>query len=358
MKNQETTFWHTRNRQRIEQQRVTNSLDLINLRAKQQHKKRWNDLSEISEDSNDDYLDEMIADEITSVVSEKSDKDSIGNLATKNEMIKEMMSLYQCGENLKQRVRIICVGGGLYAYNGVCYDKVDNNELMTIYRDKVDKTLHNSKSLNVMGNLYKFLQTDSEIQATIDYSAVDDLAVLKNGVFDVRNQKLMKHSEKYMFMYRINASYTMEDETPLFDEFLENVTGGESVLIKRMWYLIAYLCMHSVAAKCFFVLGTAPNSGKSVFGRFIQSLFDAKFVSSIALNDMNREFSLGPIVGKAVNVSMDLPATKLNAAAVSKLKMLTGDDMITINEKHVPEFSYYNRAKGCSECAAAPVEQG
>ena len=82
MKNQETTFWHTRNRQRIEQQRVTNSLDLINLRAKQQHKKRWNDLSEISEDSNDDYLDEMIADEITSVVSEKSDKDSIGNLAT------------------------------------------------------------------------------------------------------------------------------------------------------------------------------------------------------------------------------------------------------------------------------------
>lgn len=54
---------------------------------------------------------------------------------------------------------------------------------------------------------------------------------------------------------------------------------------------------------------------------------------------------MGTLVGAAVNISLDLPSSRLSPIAVSKLKMLTGGDMITINEKYVPQFKYQNRAK-------------
>lgn len=92
-------------------------------------------------------------------------------------------------------------------------------------------------------------------------------------------------------------------------------------------------------------MGEAPDSGKSLLGNFIESLFNERYVSNIALNDFNKEFSLAPIVGSAVNISLDLPASTLNASAVSKLKMLTGNDTININKKYVSEIRYKNRAK-------------
>ena len=95
----------------------------------------------------------------------------------------------------------------------------------------------------------------------------------------------------------------------------------------------------------FFVMGQASNSGKSLFGHFIQKLFDSSCVSAIALSDMNGEFSLGQLVGKTVNISLDLPHSKVSVAAASKLKMLTGGDLITVNEKYRKQFKYQNRAK-------------
>lgn len=344
------SFWRERNQHLARQKGADDSLCRKQMKAKQQHRKQWKSLPEFQEESVEHQLEQLVKSEIVAGSKMQGDeentpKESLNRMAEQNPAIREMISLFECAEALKQRVSISCIDKGLYVFNKKYYEKIDGDQLMTIYRDKVDRTLHNAKSLNTFRNLYKFLQTDTEIQKTIDYAAVDDLAVLENGVFNVRNQKLVPHSEKYMFMYQINASYTEENETPIFDKFLVSVTGGNAVLIKRLWYLIAYLCMHSVSAKCFFVLGTAPNSGKSVFGRFIQKLFEARFISSIALTDMNKDFSLAPIVGKAVNVSMDLPSSKVSAAASSKLKMLTGDDLVTINEKYVPQFCYYNRAK-------------
>lgn len=138
----------------------------------------------------------------------------------------------------------------------------------------------------------------------------------------------------------------MEDEEcPNFEAFLEQVTGGDKILIERLWMFLGYTFMLTTEAKSIFIMGMAPDSGKSVLGNFIESLYPKECVSNIALNDLNKNFSLAPLVGAAVNISLDLPSSRLNAEAVSALKMLTGGDVVTINEKYVPRFSYVNRAK-------------
>lgn len=345
MKTVHKNFWSEQHREKSKDRLIRNS-DTFHLeRNRKRHKKSWG-IVDNTEDVNLNFdINEILEGKENVTDNEEESKSGRNNKSVKVTGQQEMMSLYQCAEELKQRVYIVCVQNALYIYNGRNYERIDANQLLKLYRDKVDKTLHCVKNMSALGSLYKFLLTDSTIETTVDYSALNNMAPLKNGVFDVKKQRLKPHSAEYLFMYCIDADYTFDDETPIFDAFLHTVTDGDKTLMIRLWYLIAYLCMHSVEAKAFFVLGTAPNSGKSVFGKFIESLFAPQFVSSVSLNDMNKDFSLGQIVGKAVNISMDLPSSKLNSAAVSKLKMLTGDDLITINEKYVPQFRYYNRAK-------------
>jgi putative DNA primase/helicase len=109
--------------------------------------------------------------------------------------------------------------------------------------------------------------------------------------------------------------------------------------------MLGYIFMHTNDGKCFFVMGEAPNSGKSLLGNFVQNLFPQEHVSNIALNDLNGKYSLVKLVGAAVNVSLDLPSSELKPTAVSKLKMLTGGDVITAEEKYEPAFAFKNRAK-------------
>jgi len=241
--------------------------------------------------------------------------------------------------------KLINVGNRLYIYNGICYESCDVNDLIAFYRSNIDRGLHGAKYLKAFRELYPYLLADSHLMVDESSMAPAEYCFLANGIFDVKRQRLMKHTENRVAFSSVNARYVENPVCRRFERFLNDTIGGDKILIRLCWYILAYICMQSMDAKAFFVLGTAKNSGKSLIGKLIQRLFLSKYVSAIALNDMNKEFSLAPIVGTAVNVNMDLPKGRLNNAAVSKVKLLTGGDLMTISEKFVPEFTYLNRAK-------------
>lgn len=279
------------------------------------------------------------------IITNNSSTEKIKVEALKHNARGETFSLANYAEQLQNKVKLINVNNRLYFYNGICYEALNTTELIKLYRDNVNKELHNTKSLRIFEDLYSFMLTDSKLEVQQDFSIVSDYAFLKNGIFNVRCGVLYPHTSDLVAFSYVDAHYKKKAKCDRFERFLEGITEGDEVLIKRFWCFLAYLFMQSTEAKVFFVMGTAPDSGKSVLGRLIQNLFKSKYVSSVALNDLHKEFSLAPIVGTAVNISLDLPDTSLRDSAVSKLKMLTGDDLISINEKYIPLFKYCNRAK-------------
>lgn len=257
---------------------------------------------------------------------------------------KGLPSLYQCAELLKERVHLITYSDSLYYYNGKCYDIAKETDIISLYRSKVDNRVGNEKSLNAINQLLKFLSTDSTI-AVKEVRNNKRIAVLRNGIYDVEKEKLKPHTYKEIVFSYVDADYVEGEDCPCFDAFLNDVTEKRYILKERLWMFLGYVLMQTTEAKVFFVMGEAPDSGKSVLGKFIEDLYPKKYVSNIALTDFNKSFSVAPIAGSAVNISLDLPASRLNAVAVSKLKMLTGGDTFNINQKYVPEFRYENRAK-------------
>lgn len=257
---------------------------------------------------------------------------------------KGLPSLYECARRLKSQTRLICYMGSLYSFNGKCYDYLSPSDVIQLYRKKVDDQLGGERNLRNIRQLHDYLCTDSSIQVD-EIEGNQRIAVLKNGVFDIENGKLQKHSDKKVVFSYVKANYVESGSCRCFHQFLECITHGDEVLQERLWQFLGYMLMQTTEGKVFFVMGLAQDSGKSVMGNFIEGLFDVQYVSNVALNDFGRNFALAPIVGSAINISLDLPATKLKPSAVSQLKMLTGGDTFTVSQKYMPEFSYRNRAK-------------
>lgn len=254
-------------------------------------------------------------------------------------------SLFECANLLKEKVVVICVDNRLFYFNGRCYEPLDITSLVMLYRDKVDNKVHGARNMKMFHDLYAYLLTDSEIQKKLNLCKLSNIAVLNNGIYNVKKDRFERYDPNVMAFSYVDAAYVENTECPVFEKFLRDVTGNDSILIERMWRFLGYIFTQSLDAKVFFVMGHAPNSGKSLLGKFIQRMYESRYVSSVALSDFNGNFSMGTIVGAAVNISLDLPKSRLGEAAVSKLKMLTGGDLITVNEKYVPQFKYQNRAK-------------
>ncbi len=260
----------------------------------------------------------------------------------KKTAISGMLPLCEYAKRLKEKVKIICVENKLYYFSRPCYKALDKTKLVQLYRDNVDRNLHGARNVKSFYELYSYLLTDSEIQIRLNLDRLSKLAILKNGIYNLKKGRLEAFDPSVIAFSYVDATYTEDMECPRFEKFLCDVTGNDNVLIERLWKFLGYIFTQSLDAKVFFVMGCAPNSGKSLLGRFITKLYEPQYVSSIALSDFNGDFSMGTLVGAAVNVSLDLPGSRLSAAAASKLKMLTGGDLITVNEKYVPQFKYQN----------------
>lgn len=108
---------------------------------------------------------------------------------------------------------------------------------------------------------------------------------------DSKQKPLQQESDVFSY---VKANYVDRGKCKCFHRFLECITHGDKVLQERFWQFLRYVLLQTNEAKAFFIMGTAPNSGKSALGNFIESLFDSRYASSIALNDLNKNFSFAP----------------------------------------------------------------
>ena len=75
------------------------------------------------------------------------------------------------------------------------------------------------------------------------------------------------------------------------------------------------------------------NSGKSVLGSFIRRLYPKESISSIRLKQMKNEFGMSSLANAVINFDMDMPSSKIDEEAASRLKQITGGDSINVPRK-------------------------
>lgn len=253
------------------------------------------------------------------------------------------MDMRAVERHILEQVTIRRIHDKMYYFDGRIYKPLNKEKFLLLLRshlpEKVEKSI---TSIYKMEEVYKYLAVnpDIEMENTEKMEAfVRHGIVFSNCIYNVEYDEVYDFSLEYPFLFHVNAKYIpkgKERKTPNFDNFIERVSNGRKEIKELILQIIGYVAMHSMEAKCFFLLGTAPNSGKSLFGEFIARLFDEEFVGTVPLTELRRRFALGGLWKQAVNVSMDLPTRALTEQEVSQIKMITGERRVNTEEKCEP----------------------
>ncbi|SCH81782.1 phage/plasmid primase%2C P4 family%2C C-terminal domain [uncultured Clostridium sp.] len=253
----------------------------------------------------------------------------------------------EAAEKILAFYRLLRHGGELYLFNeqkGV-YQKLTPSELLVLIDEAVGGDIRKANRAKAYDEIKKFLQCDYRLKVGSQNFLPTQFWAFRESLVDTVTWNIFPNDGCYFVRSTLSCPYILDATCPVFDRFLESITGGDEKEIELIIEIIGYILSPDVNAKNFFVLVGPKDTGKSVLARVISRFFAGDAVSLLSANDFGGKFDVAELEGKRLNLCMDLPDTPLSAAAVGKIKAITGDDYIRSDVKFKTSVRFRNTAK-------------
>lgn len=209
--------------------------------------------------------------------------------------------------------------------NGNIHVILTDKELERLLFGYLEKHVPGFKS-NLIKEIKYFLEVDGSIRN--EKTSSTDFMAFANGVVLDNQLRSIIPSKELFLTHRINAAYNpaLIGKCPVMNCFVETSMGGNPVMIRRNWQIVA-LNLSNVSAKKFTVLEGIGDSGKSQLIGLIEAFFpDDCF--PLKLEEFGQKFLLDRLSGKKVITCADLPKSVLSGTAIGNIKAITGGDKI------------------------------
>lgn len=191
----------------------------------------------------------------------------------------------------------------------------------------------------------KFLMIFPELQVNSD-SLPKDIVGFNNGTLNLTTGAFLPPSPTRFITFNINCEYgNFSNDCPIFSSFIEFASGGDVLLMQRIWEVIGYCLTPDTAAKKIFVFQGISNSGKSLLINVISLFFHDESKTALQMPEFERNFAISELFNKHICVVSELTPESLRPNAVSVLKELSGNDMITADVKYSDRISFRCKAK-------------
>ena len=244
-------------------------------------------------------------------------------------------------------------------YQGIPYirtDGVDSVITSQMIGPLMLQSMPSKKIKKVSAGVFKHIQTWLQSILTTQGRVLQrdpTLVRFENGVFDLRNGRIIPESQlKYKFFpVMIHASYypDQEPDTPVFNQFLDDCSGGDPAIRQLMLEFLGYM-LAPCDPDTIILMGEKAGSGKSVLANLARELLGMDKTCAISLSNFGKSFEVSQIFGKVSNFCLDISGQILSDSTVATIKRLTGADPETINAKYKDPFPYTNYAKLVFAC--------
>lgn len=249
-------------------------------------------------------------------------------------------SAYSFMISVLQQYHLVYYRGIFYCQENCIFRPVSEQELRSIIFPIVEPALAAGKNAKLIGNIIDLLK-DCPYTKAYQTTETPDRIFFTNGVYDLVHHTLGPLQPTDFVTSYLPFQYIANNAAcPEFDHFLIRISGGDNAIISLIWEMIGYLLSNDMSAKAFFVLQGVGDSGKSVLGNLISKMFNPEALANLDIYRFKDRFSTSALRGKRLNVCMDLPRAQISREAIGVIKMLTGDDTITIEEKFKSMESY------------------
>ncbi|MCD8090906.1 MAG: DUF5906 domain-containing protein [Clostridiales bacterium] len=239
---------------------------------------------------------------------------------------------------IAEKVKVISHNNGVYYYDGKTYRLIaDENSLLRLVLKKVDASAFRAHATKMFKDIYATIKADERFEPE-DYRRKlresKHLIAFNNCLFNIKTGEKLAFSEEYLTFGAYDAVYRDNPYPKQFLDCIEDWSGGNPEIKQRILQATGYLLMHTNDGKIFFVLGTAPNSGKSVYGKLLEYLVGDEQVCYLTPEALQGRFGLGYIQGKTICMNMDLPKGNFTAQTASIIKQISGGDKIFSEQKY------------------------
>ena len=241
--------------------------------------------------------------------------------------------------------RAVCVKDHeVFIFMGSCYTRMSQSDMEEEIWCICEKEVQQVGNKSIISGAYQLMTIDRSLRVDNLHSS-RDLVPFRNGLLRLSDGVFLWPSPMYFVTFTLNCDYPLDPSTvacPFFEKYLQDVSGGDVLLIARIWEFLGYILTQDVNAKAIFLLQGVRNSGKSALTNLIEAFFPKAVRSALDAHDMGEKFEVGECEDKLVCICSDMPAEALSDKAVSNMKKLSGRDTISsaVKYKSRKEFSF------------------
>lgn len=227
----------------------------------------------------------------------------------------------------------------LYWYEKGVYSRISSNELKGRIKAYIPEKI---RVPNQWENVYKELITDIKC---IDFEELDidrDYINLKNGMYNIKTNKLEEHNANIKSTVQINCNYDINATEPIeWIKFIDKLSDNdkEIKLILQEWFgvVISNLDIGRLK-KCLALYGEVGNTGKTQYNNMLIYMLGLNNIASVPIQLLNKNFALGDLYGKRALIVDD--QSSINFEDSSNFKALTGGGVVRCEPKNKQAFPF------------------
>ena len=252
-------------------------------------------------------------------------------------------------KNLQKSVNVFYAAEQHYFYENGVYRSIDELEVQKMVQDKLIDTEAKMSQITDAEHQWR-MRVRKDMR---ELNSNPFLINVKNGLFNVMENKLQEHTAECISTVQLNVNYNPDAECPLFRKFLVDSMEGDMEQVNLIQEILGYLLIPvNYAQKAFVITGVA-QAGKSVLLRVINEILLGKQnVSNIAWQNLSDRFKTAELYGKLANIFSDLPTKNIDDTGI--FKSLVGEDYLTVEKKNKNPFSFQSYARLLFSCNVIP----
>ena len=252
-------------------------------------------------------------------------------------------------KHMEKEVNVFYAAEQHYFYENGVYRSIDDLEVQRMVQEKLIDTEAKMSQITDAEHQWR-MRVRKDMR---ELNSNPFLINVKNGLFNVMENKLQEHTAECISTVQLNVNYNPDAECPLFRKFLVDAMEGDMEQVNLIQEILGYLLIPvNYAQKAFVITGVA-QAGKSVLLRVINEILLGKQnVSNIAWQNLSDRFKTAELYGKLANIFSDLPTKNIDDTGI--FKSLVGEDYLTVEKKNKNPFSFQSYARLLFSCNVIP----
>jgi len=227
---------------------------------------------------------------------------------------------------------------GILRYENGVFARSTSGDIKHIIQKRIGEEATISRKQEILD----LILHENEAIPLSEFNKYDKILNLKNGVYDIRQRKVLPHSPHYFSTNQQPVIYNPEAKCPAILEFLHDILDEDLIQFVIEW--IAYCCLPETTPDKIVILKGGGGEGKSTLLNIINHFLGHINIAHMSLHEIAEDkFMKAQLYGKMANICGDIDGKAINETGI--IKNLTGGEPIQAQFKGIDSFTYQSYAK-------------